>query len=145
MDFTSFFVYFLTQWVIRIFNSVKSISQTIKADSHHLLVPDLDYGSQMSSETTTKTDKAQEPVGDQYQIPTATSDPVQEIGQQLQEMTISEKALEPVGHEGFATQKNLVHLPENRFWNPKSESRIIENDARIRIFQVKIIVFSKCR
>ena len=34
--------------------------------------------------------------------------------------------------EGFATQKNLVHLPENRFWNPKSESRIIENDARIQ-------------
>ncbi len=34
--------------------------------------------------------------------------------------------------EGFATQKNLVHLPENRFWNPKSESRIIENDVRIQ-------------
>ncbi len=34
--------------------------------------------------------------------------------------------------EGFAIQKNLVHLPENRFWNPKSESRIIENDARIQ-------------
>jgi hypothetical protein len=34
--------------------------------------------------------------------------------------------------EGFATQKNLVHLPENRFWNPKSESRIIEYDARIQ-------------
>ena len=95
MDLISFFVYFLTQWVIRIFNSVKSISQTIKADSHHLL-PDFDSGSQMSSETHTKTDKAQEPVGHQYQ--TKTSDPVLEeeltkLRQQLRTLTLSRDVL----------------------------------------------------
>jgi hypothetical protein len=44
----------------------------------------------------------------------------------------TEILLSPPRGEGFATQKNLVHLPENRFWNPKSKSRIIENDARFQ-------------
>jgi hypothetical protein len=55
------------------------------------------------------------------------------ISYMIRSTTIVEKvkAYEFDFAEGFATQKNLVHLPENRFWNPKSESRIIENDARI--------------
>jgi translation initiation factor 4G len=134
MDFTSFFVYFLTQWVIRIFNSVKSISQTIKADSHHLS-PDLDSGSQMSSETHTKTENAQEPVGHQYQ--TETSDPVLEeeitkLRQQLRTLTLSRDVLL------VKTRQMKSHAISRMSKGHQQESKIVSLEGDVKALRESV-------
>ena len=94
MDFLHFFAYLLfPEWVVRLFHSVPSTTQTHEADSN--LLPDVTSGSPLSSETNTE--KVSEPIGSQY-YQTESNDSVLEeeiktLREELRLMTLSRDSL----------------------------------------------------